>query len=135
MSGGYVNSPRGWEPTTPVESAEGCVYPNWKRTSPVSNTLEDTMAKAKMSAKAAQAKLAEMGVTIDWEKWKTFNYVQFFNAAKQIYDLLYNLFRSEVTMRATAPDAEECCLGCKEHFELVKTVADCGIECCEQATA
>lgn len=29
--GGYVNSPHGWRPGQPVESAEGCLYPTWER--------------------------------------------------------------------------------------------------------
>ena len=31
MSGATVNNPHGWKSGKPVESAEGCFYPTWKR--------------------------------------------------------------------------------------------------------
>lgn len=33
-TGAYVNAPHGWEPAAPVESAEGCLYPTWRRVKP-----------------------------------------------------------------------------------------------------
>lgn len=93
------------------------------------------MAKKAFSAKAADSKLADFGITVDWEKWKTFNYVQFFTAVKTVVDLLTNLFTSNQGVRGGPTDPAECAEGCIEHFECIISVAECGKQCCEAATA
>ena len=36
-----VNSPRGWKPGKPIQSAEGCMYPTWERVNANRNLADE----------------------------------------------------------------------------------------------
>lgn len=40
MAGTTVNSPHGWKPSKPAQSAEGCLYPTWERDEQMLDTSE-----------------------------------------------------------------------------------------------
>lgn len=85
---------------------------------------------AKFNAKSARANLTEAG--IDWDKLKTFNWVQLFNLIQSIL----GLFKTRPqAIESVADDAAECCTACVEHFNCIIAVADCGKECCSHHAA